>query len=270
MKVLYCGDVMGKAGRRAVMERLPGLRRELGLDFVVVNGENAAHGFGITPKICQEFFDAGVDVLTTGNHVWDRREIFDFIDREPRLLRPLNFPQGTPGHGSQLYTTAAGKRVLVVHPMGKLFMMEVDDPFAGTDAALKNHRLAQTADCIIVDVHAEANSEKMAMGQWLDGRVSMVVGSHCHIPTADTQILPGGTAYHTDAGMCGDYDSVIGMAKEPSIARFLAPDQKARLEPAEGEGTLCGVYAEFDDATGLAVHAAPIRQGGRLAPQWPV
>ncbi len=270
MKILFCGDVMGKAGRRAILENIPEVRRRLGLDFVVVNGENAAHGFGITPGICKDFFEAGVDVITTGNHVWDRKEILDYIDGEPRLLRPLNYPQGTPGRGSHLYDAPGGRRVLVIHPMGKLFMPPLDDPFAGTQAALANHRLGETADCILVDVHAEANSEKMAMGQWLDGRVSLVVGSHCHIPTADTQILPGGTAYHTDAGMCGDYDSVIGMNKEASVARFLTPDQRTRLEPAEGEGTLCGVYAETDDTTGLAVRAAPLRIGGRLAGQWPV
>ena len=270
MKILFCGDVMGKAGRRAILENIPEVRRRLDLDFVVVNGENAAHGFGITPAICKDFFDAGVDVITTGNHVWDRKEILDYIDGEPRLLRPLNYPQGTPGRGSHLYDAPGGRRVLVIHPMGKLFMPPLDDPFAGTQAALANHRLGETADCILVDIHAEANSEKMAMGQWLDGRVSLVVGSHCHIPTADTQILPGGTAYHTDAGMCGDYDSVIGMNKEASVARFLTPDQRTRLEPAEGEGTLCGVYAEIDDGSGLAVRAAPLRIGGRLAGQWPV
>jgi metallophosphoesterase (TIGR00282 family) len=270
MKLIFCGDVMGKAGRQAILDHIPDLRQKLGLDFVVVNGENAAHGFGITPRICRSFYEAGVDVITTGNHIWDRKEILNFIDEEPRLLRPLNYPQGSPGRGAQVYETGAGKRVLVVQAMGKLFMPELDDPFIGTQAAMAPHRLGETVDCVIVDVHAEANSEKMAFGHWLDGRASLVVGSHCHIPTADTQILPGGTAYHTDAGMCGDYDSVIGMTKEAAVARFVMPDQKNRLEPAEGEGTLCGVYVETDDATGLAVCAAPLRLGGRLAPQWPV
>ena len=269
MKVLFCGDVMGKAGRKVVLDNLPDIRRKLGLDFVVVNGENAAHGFGITPAICSSFFDAGVDAITTGNHVWDQREIMNYIDGEPRLLRPLNYPSGTPGSGVTLFDTPDGRKVLVVQMMGKLFMTPLDDPFVATEAALAPHHLGKTADCILVDVHAEANSEKMAMAHLLDGRVSIVVGSHCHIPTADAQILPGGTAYQTDAGMCGDYNSVIGMVKDDAVARFTDPGVRNRLEPALGEGTLCAFYTEIDDDTGLARRAEPLRLGGRLAPQWP-
>jgi metallophosphoesterase (TIGR00282 family) len=260
---------MGKAGRKVVLDNLPDIRRKLGLDFVVVNGENAAHGFGITPAICSSFFDVGVDAITTGNHVWDQREIMKYIEGEPRLLRPLNYPSGTPGSGVTLFNTPDGRKVLVVQVMGKLFMSPLDDPFVATVAALAPYHLGMTADCILVDVHAEANSEKMAMGHLLDGRVSIVVGSHCHIPTADSQILPGGTAYQTDAGMCGDYNSVIGMVKEEAVERFTDPGVHNRLEPALGEGTLCAFYAEIADDTGLARRAEPLRLGGRLAPQWP-
>jgi len=264
VKVLCCGDVMARSGRRAVLEQVPRLRERLGLDFVLVNGENAAHGFGITAKICQTFFEAGVDVITTGNHVWDQREIIDFIGGEPRLLRPLNLPDGTPGRGAGVFRTASGRDVLVVHPMGKLFMPPVEDPFQATEAVLAKHRLGTTVAAILVDIHAEASSEKMGLAQHLDGRVSAAVGSHSHVPTADAQILPGGTAYQTDMGMCGDYDSVIGMKKDVATRRFLGRDRDKRLEPAEGEGTFCAVYVETDDQSGLASSVAPIRLGGRL------
>ena len=270
MKILFCGDVVGQSGRRAIETHLPDLRRRLDLDFVIVNGENAAHGFGITEKICHAFYDLGVDVVTTGNHVWDQREIMNTIDGDPRLLRPLNYPEGTPGNGWGIYPVRDGRKVMVVHPMGRLFMEALDDPFAAVDAALANHRLGATVDCIIADMHGEATSEKMAMGHHLDGRVSMVVGSHSHVPTADAQILPGGTAYQTDAGMCGDYDSVIGMIKRQSLDRFLKKMPTGRLEPATGEATLAAVYLETDDASGLARRVAPLRLGGRLAEHWPV
>ena len=258
---------MGRAGRDAVTRHIPALRQSLGLDFVVANGENSAHGFGITPGICAEFFAAGVDVVTLGNHAWDQREIIPFIESEPRLLRPLNYPPGTPGRGAGLFPTARGNRkVLVAQVMGRLFMDALDDPYRGLEAELSRHRLGGGADAVIVDVHAEANSEKMSIGHLVDGRASLVVGSHTHIPTADAQIFPGGTAYLTDAGMCGDYDSVIGMKKEVAAQRFVKKVPGERLSPAEGEGTLCGVFVETDDATGLAKRIAPIRQGGRLAP----
>jgi len=270
MKVLYCGDVVGHSGRRVIEEHVPSLRERLDLDFVIVNGENAAHGFGITGKICEAFYGVGVDAITTGNHVWDQRDIIDYIDGDPRLLRPINYPEGTPGRGSNIYTVPDGRKLMLVHPMGRLFMDALDDPFAAVEKAIRNHRLGQTLDCIVVDIHAEATSEKMAMGHALDGRVSMVVGSHVHVPSADAQILPGGTAYQTDAGMCGDYDSVIGMEKTNAVARFIQKMPTARLEPASGEATLCAVYLETDDDTGLARHVAPLRLGGRLAEQWPV
>jgi metallophosphoesterase (TIGR00282 family) len=266
MRILFCGDVVGRAGRRAVQERLPGLRRSLDLDFVIVNGENAAGGYGITTGICDELFAAGADVITTGNHVWDQREIIPHIGLERRLLRPHNFPRGTPGSGVGLFRDRAGREVLVLHVMGRLFMDPLDDPFAAVEQELAHCRLGETAAAIVIDVHAEASSEKMAMAHFADGRASFVVGSHTHIPTADAQILPGGTAYQTDAGMCGDYDSVIGMAKDMSIERFVRKMPTGRLEPAQGEATLCAVLVETDDRSGLARTIGPVRVGGRLNP----
>ena len=268
MKILLCGDVVGRAGRAAVTEHVPELRRTLGLDFVVVNGENAAAGFGITDKICAELYAAGVDAITTGNHVWDRREIIAYIPSDPRLLRPANFPRGTPGRGSHVYRLADGRRVFLANLMARLFMDALDDPFAEVVALLAEQRLGEV-DAIIVDFHGEATSEKMAMGQLLDGRVSLVVGTHSHVPTADAQILPRGTAYQTDAGMCGDYDSVIGMQKAAAVARFVTKMPGERLQVAEGPATLCGVVVETNDATGLARRIAPVRMGGRLIPSLP-
>lgn len=264
MKVLYIGDVVGKSGRKAVSEHLPRLRAGLDLDFVVVNGENAAHGFGITGPICEQFFQDGADVVTTGNHAWDQREVIDYMQRQPRLLRPLNYPEGTPGQGAGVFTSARGHKVFVAQAMGRLFMEPLDDPFRAVQMALLNKRLADSLDFALIDIHAEATSEKMAMGYHFDGKVTMVVGSHSHVPTADAQILPGGTAYQTDAGMCGDYNSVIGMTTGPAIDRFLSKLKGERLQPAEGEGTFCAVFVESDDATGLASRISPVRLGGRL------
>lgn len=269
MKILFCGDVMGRAGRDVVVEHLPELRRRLSLDFVVVNGENAAHGFGITAKICNELFEAGADVISTGNHVWDQREIIGQIDGLPRLLRPANFPSGTPGRGFGVYEATRGRKVLVINVMSRLFMDPLDDPFPVVEQALKLHPLGGVVDAIVVDVHGEASSEKMAMAHAFDGRASLVVGTHTHVPTADTRIFTGGTAYQTDAGMCGDYDSVIGMQKQPAIDRFLRKMPGERLSPASGQADLCGVYIETDDSTGLARAASPVRIGGLLAPVLP-
>lgn len=269
MRILFCGDVMGRTGREAVIGNLPELRRKLALDFVVVNGENAAGGYGVTEKICQEFYAAGVDCITTGNHVWDQREVISYIDRDPRLLRPLNFPKATPGRGLNVYTTRTGRKVLVVNVMTRLFMDALDDPFAALEAMFSQVRLGATAHAIVVDIHGEATSEKMALGHLCDGRASLAVGSHSHVPTADAQILPKGTGYQTDAGMCGDYDSVIGMKKETAIARFVRKMPGERLMPAEGPATLCATFVETDDGTGLARTIAPLRLGGRLAESWP-
>lgn len=269
MRILICGDVVGSSGRKAVVETLPNLRRDLALDFVVVNGENAAHGFGITGAICAEFYAAGADVITTGNHVWDQREVINYIGDDDRLLRPLNYPPGTPGRGSGTFAARDGRQVMVVHPMGRLYMDPLDDPFAAVDSVLGNHRLGATVAAIVVDIHAEASSEKMAMGTHLDGRVSAVVGSHTHVPTADARILPGGTGYITDLGMCGDYDSVIGMNKVAATLRFTKKMPNGRLEPADGPGTLCGLFVETDDRTGLARRVEPVRLGPGLAPARP-
>ncbi len=265
MKLLFLGDVVGRAGRDAVIDRLPGLRSSLELDFVVVNGENAAAGFGITAKICNSFFGAGVDVITTGNHVWDQREIINYISGEPRLLRPANYPPGTPGRGAGVYEASRGRKVLVLHVMCRLFMNPLDDPFVCAEAELAKHRLGAGIDAAIFDIHGEATSEKQALGLIADGRVSLAVGSHTHVPTADGRILPKGTAYQTDAGMCGDYDSVIGNDKTIATKRFTSKLPGDRLTPALGEATLCGVVVETDDATGLAVRIEPIRLGGKLS-----
>ena len=270
MRILFFGDVMGRAGRELLVARLPELRRQLDADFVVANGENAAGGFGITAKICAQFYEAGVDVITTGNHVWDQREIISYIDSDNRLLRPLNYPAGTPGRGVGYFEIAGGRAVMVAQVMGRLFMDAIDDPFAAIDAELAKVELGQTADAVIVDLHCDATSESMALGHFVDGRASLAVGTHSHIPTADAQVLPGGTAYQTDAGMCGAYDSVIGMQKEAPIARFARKMPTERLAPATGEATLCAVFVETDDRTGLARTIAPLRTGGRLAPAWPL
>lgn len=269
MKILYFGDVIGRPGRTALLDGLAEIRADLAPDFIMANGENSAHGFGITERICNQFFEAGIDVITTGNHVWDQRDIMNYIDKDPRLLRPINYPEGTPGGGSGIFETRNGKKVLVINPMGQLFMAPLDDPFVAVEGVLKKHSLADTVDAIIVDMHAEATSEKMGMGHFCDGRASVVVGSHSHVPTADAQILPGGTAYQTDMGMCGDYNSVIGMTKDAALARFTGDENGGRLEPAEGEATLCAVLIETDDATGLAKSVQAIRLGGRLKESFP-
>ncbi|SJZ37668.1 hypothetical protein SAMN02745126_00730 [Enhydrobacter aerosaccus] len=266
MKVLFCGDIVGRAGRDAVTKNVPRLRRELGLDFVVANGENAAAGFGITAKICAELHNGGVDCITTGNHVWDQRDIIPYLAQDKRLLRPVNFPPGTPGWGSNVFETARGHKIVVMNVMCRLFMDAIDDPFRAVDTELAKYSLGRSAQFILVDVHGEATSEKQSMGHHCDGRASAVLGTHSHIPTADHWILPGGTAYQTDVGMCGDYDSVIGMKKDVAVQRFIRKIPGERLSPAEGEGTLCAALVETDDKTGRARSIRPIRIGGRLSP----
>jgi 2',3'-cyclic-nucleotide 2'-phosphodiesterase len=268
MKLAFFGDVVGKPGRQAVLDHLPGLKARLRLDFVVVNAENSAGGFGLTSAIAEEFFAAGADCLTLGDHAWDQREALTYIEREPRLLRPLNYPAAAraPGKGANLYSLPDGRRVGVVQVQGNVFMRQtLACPFDAVDAALDSMPLGAVADAIIVDMHCEATSEKMAMGHHCDGRASLVVGSHTHVPTADTMILESGTAYQTDAGMCGDYDSVIGMQKQNSLNRFITQLPGERYQPALGEGTICGTYIETDDRTGLAIRIEPIRMGGRLS-----
>jgi metallophosphoesterase (TIGR00282 family) len=265
MRLLFLGDVVGRSGRDAMVEHLPGLRARLRVDLVVVNGENASHGFGLSPDMARAFFAAGADVLTLGNHAWDRREIIPHLEEEPRVLRPANFPPGTPGRGSIVIELEGGRKALVMQVMGRLFMDALDDPFRAVQAELAKHRLGVTVQAAILDVHAEATSEKQALAHSFDGRVSLVVGTHTHVPTADHQILPGGTAFQTDAGMCGDYDSVIGMQKGGAALRFWRKMPGERLAPADGMATLCGLFVETDDATGLALRVEPVRLGGRLS-----
>ena len=269
MRILFLGDIIGKPGRDAVIAQLPDLRRRLDLDFIVVNGENAAHGFGISESIATDLHAAGVDCITTGNHVWDKREIIAYIDRDQRLLRPINFPEGTPGRGATVLQARDGRRVLVVNLMCRLFMDALDNPFAALEKVMKQYPMGRAVQAVIVDLHGEASSEKQAFGHFCDGKASLVVGTHTHVPTADYQILPGGTAYQTDAGMCGDYDSVIGMEKGPALAKFLRKMPGERLTPAEGPATVCGVFIETDDLTGLAKRVAPVRVGGRLSQALP-
>jgi metallophosphoesterase (TIGR00282 family) len=269
LRILFVGDVVGRSGRSAIGEHLPGLVRDFSLDLVVVNGENAAGGFGITEAIYHELLDAGADAITLGNHAWDQREALVFIDRAPKLIRPVNFPRGTPGRGAALIDTKTGKRALIVNAMGRVFMTPFDDPFAALERELTACPLREAADAIVVDFHCEATSEKQGIGFFCDGRASLVVGTHTHVPTADHQILPGGTAYMTDAGMTGDYDSIIGMQKDEPLRRFTTGIPSGRFEPAAGVATLSGVAVETDDATGLAVKVAPVRIGGRLEPTLP-
>jgi 2',3'-cyclic-nucleotide 2'-phosphodiesterase len=269
MRILFVGDVVGRSGRTIVCERLPGLIRDWKLDFVVVNGENAAGGFGITEAIYNELIAAGADAVTLGNHAWDQKEALVFIERAPRLIRPINYPAGTPGRGAALCETESGARVLVVNAMGRIFMDPLDDPFAAIDRELAACPLAKGADVIVLDFHAETTSEKQSMGYFCDGRASIVVGTHTHAPTADLRILPGGTAFVSDVGMTGDYDSVIGMAKEEPLQRFTRRISSARFEAASGAATLCGIAVETDPATGLAARVGAVRLGGCLEPAAP-
>jgi metallophosphoesterase (TIGR00282 family) len=265
MRMLFLGDVVGRPGRDVVTSLLPGLVADWRLDFVAVNGENAAGGFGITEAIYEDLRAAGADAVTLGNHSFDQREALVFIERAPQLLRPANYPAGTPGRGAALVEAKNGASVLVLNLMGRIFMDALDDPFVAADRALEGAELGRVADAVLIDFHAETTSEKQAFGHYCDGRASLVVGTHTHVPTADHRILSGGTAFMTDVGMCGSYEGVIGMDKEEPIRRFIRKLPSARFEPAGGAGTLSGVAVETDDATGLAVKIAPVRIGGPLA-----
>ncbi|MDX2027987.1 MAG: TIGR00282 family metallophosphoesterase [Alphaproteobacteria bacterium] len=270
MRILFFGDVMGRSGRDGLAKHLPGLKTRLKPDVIIANAENAAAGFGITTKLAQEFYALGIDCLTTGNHIWGQKELVGTIDSDPRLLRPLNFPEGTPGRGFYLHTLPDGRKILIANIMARLFMEPVlDDPFATVEKLLAQHRLGSSVQAIVVDFHGEASSEKMAFAHVVDGRVSAVIGTHTHIPTADAQIFPKGTAYQTDAGMCGDYDSVIGMKKELAVWKFTRKVPGERLAPAEGEATICGAFIVTDDATGLTKSIESVRVGGRLKEQIP-
>lgn len=269
MRLLFLGDVVGRTGRAVVSERLPALRERWALDLVVVNGENAAGGFGITEPIYEDLLAAGADAITLGNHAFDQRDALVFIERAERLIRPINFPKGTPGRGAALVETRSGARALVINVMGNVFMGNaLDDPFRAVEAELDACPLGEGADAIVVDFHAEATSEKQAFGHFVDGRASLVVGTHTHTPTSDHRILSGGTAYMSDAGMCGDYDGVLGMKAEEPIHRFLRKLPSGRFEPAEGPATLSGLAVEID-GRGLASKVAPVRLGGVLSESLP-
>jgi len=270
MRILFLGDVMGRSGRAAVAERLPGLRRDWRLDFVVVNGENATSGMGLSPDHAKGILEAGADCVTLGDHAFDQKTMIGHIDQEPRILRPLNFSKVAPGQGARVFSLQDGRKILVAQVLGQVFMKRpFDDPFSAIVPVLRANPLGARVQAAIVDVHCEATSEKMALGHWCDGRTSLVVGTHTHVPTSDSMILNGGTAYLTDAGMCGDYDSVIGMQKDEPLRRFITGMPKARFEPARGEATLSGVYVETDDKTGKALRVDMVRIGGRLSPTGP-
>jgi metallophosphoesterase (TIGR00282 family) len=264
MRILFVGDVVGRSGRTIVNERLPGLIADWKLDLVVVNGENAAGGFGITEAIYNELIDAGADCITLGNHAWDQREALVFIERAPRLIRPANYPAGTPGRGTAMIESKNGKRALVINAMGRIFMDALDDPFAVVDRELAACPLGAGADAVILDMHCEATSEKQAMGYFCDGRVSLMVGTHTHSPTADHRILPGGSAFVSDVGMTGDFDSIIGMVKDEPLNRFLRKIPGAKFEAATGAATMCALAVETDDASGLASKVGAVRLGGVL------
>lgn len=267
MRIAFFGDVVGRAGRKVVSDHLPRLRKQLSLDAVIINAENAAGGFGITAGTAEQLYEAGADVLTLGNHSFDQPQGMGLIERDGRILRPANYPAGTPGRGANLYDVN-GYQMLVVSLHGRVFMDSLDDPFQAAERELAAAPLGEVADIVVVDMHAEATSEKNAMGYFCDGRASLVIGTHQHVPTADTRILPQGTAYQTDAGMCGDYNSIIGMELDEPMRRFTTRMRSARFEPATGPATLCGIFVETN-AKGLAVRAEPIRVGGQLAEQVP-
>ncbi|MCH2037299.1 MAG: TIGR00282 family metallophosphoesterase [Rickettsiales bacterium] len=272
MKLLFLGDVVGKSGRNVVREQLPPLRTQLKPDFVIINGENASGGNGINQRDCNLLLESGADIITSGNHIWDRNETLPLLDSKIPLLRPHNFPDDAPGSGIKVIESAKGYKLLVMNLQAQLYMSHtLDDPFKAASSILKNYILKRNIDAIFIDFHGEASSEKMAMGHFLDGRVSMVVGTHTHIPTADHQILPKGTAYQTDAGMCGDYHSVIGFHPDVAVKRFI-DKRKVYERPsvANGPATMCGTFVKINDKTGLATSIEPIRVGGTLAESLPI
>ncbi len=270
MRILFLGDVVGRTGRKAITQHLARLRTQWRLDFIIVNAENATGGMGLNRGHAQGIFDAGADCITLGDHAFDQRDMLTAINQESRIIRPLNYAPSAPGVGARMFTAQGGQKVFVAQALGQVFMKRpFGDPFSALDAALKKAPLGGLADAVVVDFHAEVTSEKTAMGHWLDGRASLVVGTHTHIPTADTQILAAGTAFQTDAGMCGDYDSVIGMDKVEPLRRFVTGMSKGRFTPAEGEATLSGVFVETG-RDGKATSVSPVRVGGRLMQSGPM
>ena len=265
MNILILGDIMGASGREAIIKKLPNLIKQKKIDFVIVNGENAADpGVGITKKNTEDFFRSGADVITTGNHVWDQKETMEFITSEKRLLRPQNLTEGSPGKGFGIFNSKNNKKVAVVNLMGNIFMKKCDDVFEAAKIFIQNVKLKRDADFIVVDMHGEITSEKMAMGYLFDGKVTMVIGTHTHVPTSDHRIMEKGTAYQTDIGMCGDYKSVIGMNRDNSLKKFLKDSTAKKHYPALGEATISGLMVKADEETGLAKNIEPIIIGGVL------
>lgn len=270
MRIIFIGDIMGRSGREALEKHLPHIREELKPDVVIVNGENATNGRGIKVDVCKDFYEWGVDCITTGNHIWDQREIIPYIEKDEKLLRPLNFPQGTPGNGVYKHRLPDGRTIMIVNAMARLFMDAMDDPFRVVKELLTDEKLGKTSDAIFIDFHGETTSEKMSFAHYMDGQVTAVIGTHTHIPTADAHILENGTAYQSDAGMTGDYDSVIGMKKESAMQRFIKKMPGDHFRPASGEGTLCGCLIVSDDKTGKAKSIERICIGGVLPEAIPV
>ena len=265
MNILLLGDIMGPAGRKMVLKNLSNIIKKKKLDFVIVNGENAADpGVGITKKIVEEFLEVGVDVITTGNHVWDQKETMEFITSEKKLLRPQNLVKGSPGNGSGIFVSRNNKKVAVINLMGNIFMKKCEDVFQEAKKFIRTVQLKRDADFIVVDLHGEITSEKMAMGYLFDGKATMVVGTHTHVPTSDHRIMEKGTAYQTDVGMCGDYNSVIGMNRDNSLKKFLKDPSVKQHYPALGEATISGLIVVADDKTGLAIKTEPIILGKHL------
>ena len=263
MNILICGDIVGRSGRDAIEKFLPSIIKQENIEFVVVNGENSASGFGITEKICKKLYELGVDTITTGNHVWDQKEIVNYIDKDARLLRPCNYPKNTPGKGYGIYKLKNGKLIVVINVMCRLFMDSVEDPFSSINEIIELVKTKYGDQIIVIDVHGESTSEKMAIGHFFDGNVTAIFGTHTHIPTADLRILEKGTLFQTDLGMCGDYDSVIGMKKELCIDRFRKKFIKTKLEPASGEGTLCGTIFRINEKNKV-IKFIQIFKGGKL------
>ena len=265
MNILILGDIVGPSGREALIKTLPNLIKKKKLDFVIVNGENAADsGVGITKKNTEEFFEAGTDVITSGNHIWDEKETMEFITSEKRLLRPENLIEGSPGMGVGIFNAKNNKKIAVINLMGNIFMKKCEDVFESAKKFIQTVKLKRDADFIIVDLHGEITSEKMAMGYFFDGKATMVVGTHTHVPTSDYRIMEKGTAYQTDIGMCGDYNSVIGMNRDNSLKKFFKDPSARKHYPSLGEATISGLMVEGDDKTGLAKKVEPIIVGGAL------
>lgn len=265
IKILFCGDIVGRSGRQAVFDNVPKLQKEHNLDFIIANVDNASGGFGINENNSNDFTQIGIDVLTGGDHIWDKKEALTFITKEKRLLRPLNFPKSSPGTGARIFTSISGKKIMVIHLLGQVFIKNnLNCPFETVDNILRNYKLSEDVDAIFVDFHAEASSEKMAMGKFLDGRISAIIGSHTHIPTNDYHIMPAGTAYQTDAGMCGDYNSIIGMQQDVPLRSFLSKRRVGKMLPAKKDATFCGSIVEICHKTALAKNITIVKIGGML------